>query len=580
MSDNKTFIANISHEIRTPINTILGMNEMILREDRNIDPEVYADHVTGYAKDIKKAAGLLLTLVNNVLDLMKAEAGEIVITEKDYDTREFFSSVASVIRVFCSEKDLSFDTEIDKDLPKTLRGDSGRIRQVLLNILINAVEYTGQGGCALKVAVDDRDENSCTVKYSVYSSALKSDRKEKEEAGDSGVGMDVSERLISLMGGTLSSGNIQGKGSFYSFGIKQGIADATPMGDLKGDDASEDGSRPLFLAPEAKILVVDDNEMNLQVIRGLLKRTKAQLTTVLSGRECLDRLKEESFHVVILDHMMPGMSGLETVSEIRKIRDLKDLPVIALTANAANSGAEFYKNAGFDDYQAKPVEPEGLERTIKKYLPEEIVTIPDDSYVPENDNELPENAGWLYKTKGISVPDGIRFCGGAEPFLKSINTFYEMIEENLETIRNALKDGDLGLYTVKVHALKSSARIIGASELSEKARLLEDAGNSGDTDYIRENTEEALSLYRDYLDILSPLSEKDDQEKELLSGDDLKGAYEALRELIPQMDYDGVEMILDNVKEYRLEAEDQKLFTELEKKLKVLDWEKMGELLK
>ena len=595
-SAKSRFLANMSHEIRTPINTIMGMNEMILREDPEDGHAEFADKAKTYAGNIKRASELLLGLVNDVLDMSKIESGKMNLVEEDYETKELLLSLVTMIRVRSNEKDLTFETLIDGNLPLKLHGDVGKIKQVILNLLTNAVKYTEHGGFSLKVSLEEKNEDSCLIRYEVrdtgigvkkedmdklFSAFERLDEKKNSGIQGTGLGLDISRQFVDLMGGELKCDSVYGEGSVFYFTLRQGIVDDTPLGEFseEKDAGKENKNLPEFIAPDARILVVDDNEMNLQVIRGLLKRTKARLTTVLSGKECLKELSENSFEAVLLDHMMPEMDGIETVKEIRKLEGCENLPVIALTANAANSGGDFYKEAGFDDYLAKPVDGVVLERTLKKYIPENLLKEADDSDTEDDDEALPEKYAWLKEAEGVDPSLGIRFCGGASGFIKSIRTFYDTIPDNAYVIEKAYDERDIKLYTVKVHALKSSARIIGAADLSERARLLEDAGNAGDWDHIDTFNAETLDLYRSYLDILSPLSADNGEEKEMIDEEELKGAYEALRELVPAMDYDGVEMVLSQVMEYGLEEKDKTLFSELEKKLKVLDWEKMGEML-
>ncbi|MBQ9549585.1 MAG: response regulator [Lachnospiraceae bacterium] len=595
-SAKSRFFANMSHEIRTPINTIMGMDEMILREDTENVPEEYSKSVRGYAKDIKRASELLLGLVNDVLDLSKIESGKMNLVLQDYDTLEFLRALTTMIRVKSNEKDLTFETDIDKELPKKLRGDAGKLKQVVLNLLTNAVKYTEKGGFTLIVRVEERDGNKCLVYFAVrdtgigvkpedmeklFSAFERVDEERNSAVQGTGLGLDISRHFVQLMGGELKCDSVYGEGSTFYFRAEQEILDGEGIGEYteSSPDAGMMRYLPEFIAPEGRVLVVDDNDMNLQVIKGLLKRTKLRLTTVMSGRECLEKLKEQSFHVVLLDHMMPEMDGLQTCAEIRK--DFPDLPVIALTANAATSGIEFYREAGFQDYLAKPVEADRIEKTLKKYLPEAILEEPGEDDAGEAGEKLPDDLLWLNDTEGVSVKDGIRFCGGADPFINSIRTFYETLPDNADTIEKARSDGDIEMFTIKVHALKSSARIIGAGELSEMARILEDAGKSGDTACIDENTGPLLRKYREYRDKLKRLSEKNgSDDRDLIPAGELEDAYAALEELISGMDYDAVEMVLSQVEEFRLPDKDSLIFDGLKKRLKVLDWDGMEELLK
>ena len=596
-SAKSRFLANMSHEIRTPINTIMGMDEMILREDVTGVPKGYAGAVMGFATDIKRASELLLGLVNDVLDLSKIESGKMNLVEQDYDPVELFRQVTTMIRVRSNEKKLDFDTEIDGQLPKRLHGDEQKIKQVILNLLTNAVKYTEKGGFVLRISVVKKEADRCRIYFGVkdtgmgvkeedidklFSAFERLDEEKNSAIQGTGLGLDISKQFVNLMGGDLKCDSIYGEGSIFYFTVDQGIVDAEPIGEFtENDGKSKTGAYvPQFVAPEGKALIVDDNEMNLQVIRGLLKGTKLQLVTAMSGRECLEKLQSESFHVVLLDHMMPEMDGIETLEEIRK--DFADLPVIALTANAANDGGDFYRQKGFQNYLAKPVDGEKLESAIKEYLPKELMTEPDAAEYAAEEEGLPEELSWLNDTEGISVSDGMRFCGGMEAFVKSLTTFYDTLAENADAIEDAYGRRDIAFYTIKVHALKSSARIIGAKELSELARTLEDAGKAEDLAYIEANTDELLRQYRSYAEKLAGLQQDDEAEnegKEPIPEGELEEAYEALKEVIPQMDYDAVEMVLEQLDGYRLPKEDAEFFARLRKLLTKFDWDGMETLI-
>ncbi len=597
-SAKSRFLANMSHEIRTPINTIMGMDEMIIREDRENVPREYSDSIMGYAGNIKRASESLLNLVNDLLDLSKIESGKMHLISQDYETKEFLSAITMMIRVRSDEKDLYFNTDIDPNLPRILHGDSVKIKEVLLNLLTNAVKYTDKGGFTLRVKVKERSGSSCIIHYSVkdtgmgvkaedmdrlFSAFERLDEHKNSGIQGTGLGLDLSRQFVNLMGGKLTCESVYGEGSDFFFEITQDVVDSTPIGQFKEEEqARQEVYVPKFWAPEARVLVVDDNKMNLQVIKGLLKGTKLPLTTALSGREALDLLKNESFHLILLDHMMPEMDGIETLQEIRK--DYPDLPVIALTANVMSGGLDFYKKAGFQDYLAKPVEGAVLEETIKKYLPESLLMEPDVEFMENREEEkLPVEYGWLEKVEGINLKDGIKNCGGPKEFLGSLETFFETLRDNYQEILDAYQREDINLYTIKVHALKSSARIIGALELSEKARLLEDAGKEENLEYIRQHTDAMLQDYLSYFERLKGLEDvrkKQQDLKDPVDPEELADAKEALKEFIGQMDYDAVEMILQQTMEFKLPEEDEAVFSELTRLLKLLEWEKMSLLLK
>ncbi len=589
------FLANMSHEIRTPINTIMGMNEMAMREDPKGVPKSYFMSMMNYAFDIRNASETLLSLINDLLDMSKIESGKMHLVLQEYDTLDMLRSIVSMIRIKSTEKELTFDVVVDEILPRRLYGDPGKIKQIVINLLTNAVKYTDHGGLALSVSMEEREDDNCKLRFSVKDTGIgvKEEDMEKlftayerlDEQKNSGIqgtglGLDISRRFAELMGGSLKCRSDYGKGSEFILLVDQKIIDKTPSGVFLERSESAGGGPyvPQFIAPDADVLVVDDNPMNLSVIRGLLKGTKVFVSTASSGKECLEKIRDTSFNIVLLDHMMPGMDGVETVAEIRK--DYPDLPVYALTANTA-AGEEFYKSKGFDGYLSKPIDSLTLEKTIMKHLPEEIMEKPSAEDAAPELTEIPEHLKWIYETEGISVPEGIKNSGGIQNYIFSLGLFLDTIDENARVIRDSYESKNTRLFTIKVHSLKSSARIIGALGLSKMAESLEDAGNREDMTFIDENAYRLLSDYEEYKDKLAGLNEEEDnKDREEISGEELRQAYKALSEVIPQMDYDAVEMILRQLKEYALPEEDGKRVRELEKLLKLFDWDSMEELVK
>ncbi|WP_051212925.1 two-component regulator propeller domain-containing protein [Butyrivibrio fibrisolvens] len=590
------FLANMSHEIRTPINTIIGMDEMILREDATDVPKGYFMSMMNYALDIKNASDTLLGLINDLLDISKIESGKMHLVEQEYDTAEQLRSIVSMIRVKSTEKELMFDVVVDELMPKRFYGDAGKIKQIVLNLLTNAVKYTEKGCVVLSVSMDERDGNTAKLRFVVKDTGIgvkqedigklfdayeRLDEQKNSAIQGTGLGLDISRRFAELLGGTLTCESVYGKGSDFILCIEQKIADDTPLGlFIEHDETSDKGPYvPSFVAPDADVLVVDDNPMNLNVIRGLLKATKIFVTTASSGEECLEKMKTTRFNIVLLDHMMPGMDGIETVGHIRE--NDPDIPVYALTANVT-VGEEFYKSKGFTGYLSKPIDSRVLEKTIMKHLPKEIMFEPEKTDAVEQIDSIPPELEWINDVEGIDTDEGIKNSGGISQFIFSLKLFLETIEGNARVIKDAYESGDIRLYTIKVHALKSSFRIIGALKMSKLAESLEDAGNKEDMEYIDRYTDELLDRYLEFEDKLSRLSESekdDDSDKEAISEEELKDAYEALKDVIPQMDYDSVELILNQLKEYKLPKEDKEKMTQLGKMLKSFDWDAMESLI-
>ncbi|MBO4807842.1 MAG: response regulator [Lachnospiraceae bacterium] len=589
-SAKSRFLANMSHEIRTPINTIMGMDEMIMREDTTDVPKSYYMSVINYAIDIMTASESLLGLINDLLDMSKIESGKMHLVEQEYDTVAILRSVVTMIRVRGAQKDLTFGVEIDENLPKRMYGDDGKIKQIILNLLTNAVKYTEMGGFTLTVSVEDKNDEKCNLRIAVKDSGIgikeedmdklftayeRLDEEKNSGIQGTGLGLDISRRFAELMDGKLWCESVYGEGSEFILTIPQKIVDGTGIGVF---DEREEGTKgpyvPQFIAPDADVLVVDDNPMNLTVIKGLLKATKMFVTTAASGEECLEKIKYGSFNVVLLDHMMPGMDGLETCAKIRETNP--DLPVYALTANAAEGGEEFYKSRGFDGYLAKPIDSLALEKAIMKHLPEDIMMKPRAEDAVEEEWTLPEEYAWINDVQGISVDDGIRNSGGVATYIRSLTDFLDTIDDNAKVIENAYKEKTLRLYTVKVHALKTSARIIGASGLSVMCERLEEAGNKENIAFIDANHEAMIEEFKSYKEKLKNLHmETGEDNRPEIPADELAGAYEALREIVPQMDYDSVEMIIGQIKEYKLPEEDAAKFAAIEKCLKTFDWDGM-----
>ena len=380
------FLASMSHEIRTPINSVLGMNEMILRETEE-------ENTRKYAEDIQHAGNMLLSLVNNILDFSKIESGKMEIIPVKYDMGILISDIKIIIANRALQKGLKFSVKVAPDMPRVLYGDEIRIKQIITNILTNAVKYTETGSVNFNVDFDKADERSVLLKVSISDTGrgMKEDDLNKlfspferiEELRNrhiegTGLGMSIVQQLLALMGTRLNVKSVYGKGSTFEFVIRQEVVDWTQVGDM-GSIVSVSRTKRVdteqFTAPFAKILVVDDIKMNLNVIVGLLKRTKIQVDTALSGAEAIDMARKKEYDILFIDHMMPEMDGIETLEKIKKDRFAlcREKPMIALTANAISGAREFYLKKGFVGYLSKPVDPKLLEKIIIEFLPEELI---------------------------------------------------------------------------------------------------------------------------------------------------------------------------------------------------------------
>jgi len=380
------FFANMSHEIRTPINAIIGLNEMIMREN----PE---GNTREYAKDIEIASKLLLNQVNDILDLSRMESERMEIIPVKYQTRGLIGDLIELIRVQADKKKLELLVDIDENLPVVLMGDEKRIKQVLLNILDNAVKYTDEGSVTLSVQVDDYAEEEVSLKIQVadtgigirkedmaniYDTFMRIDEKKNRRIMGTGLGLAITKQLVDLMNGEITVDSIYTKGTVFTVTLKQKIVERTPVGKVdflaRGVEKGE-FYRPSFEAPEARVLIVDDNHMNCMVASRLLSSTKVQVDIANSGEDCLELTKKKFYNIILMDDMMPGMSGEETMKALRVQENglCRQTAVIALTANNPSGAREVYSEKGFDGYVEKPIQGRILEREIVQFLPSDII---------------------------------------------------------------------------------------------------------------------------------------------------------------------------------------------------------------
>lgn len=514
-----SFLSNMSHEIRTPINAILGMNEIIIRECNNSE-------IISYAESIKTAGSTLLGIINDILDFSKIEAGKIEIIPVDYDLSSLINDLVSMIQTKAEDKGLSLSMDFDKDLPKMLHGDEVRIKQVITNILTNAVKYTEKGIVTFSIKFKRIEEEPDSVILLVtikdtgigikpedmkklFAEFERIEEERNRNVEGTGLGMAITKNLLRLMKSNLKVESIYGLGSKFSFELKQKVIKWEPLGDYessyKAGLKERKKYKEKFTASKACVLVVDDNPMNLMVFKNLLKQTKIKIDTAINGDEGLLLTKKNKYDLIFLDHMMPDKDGIETLQDLRTQNENPNCHTITvcLTANAISGAREKYIAAGFDNYLTKPINPDKLEEMLLDYLPKEKV----EESSKGNDEGAIQNERPQANYNHMNIAMGLEYSMGKDMFRSVVEIFCNLKDGNKEKIQKAFESGNWKNYTIFVHGLKSNALSIGGELVGKIAKEVEMAGNtlqnnnSSESDkheaekYIRSHHAEMMNLY-------------------------------------------------------------------------------------
>lgn len=482
------FLANMSHEIRTPINAIIGMNEMILRESNEVETIKYAQNASAASEN-------LLSIINDILDFSKIESGKMELIEENYKLDEVIKNLVNMIKERMEKKNLKFVVNVNENIPNELLGDSVRIRQIVVNLLTNAVKYTQVGEVFFNVDFEEKSSEEIFLKVSVKDTGMgirdedrkklftdfqRFDLKKNKNIEGTGLGLAITYKFVKMMHGQIDVDSNYGEGSTFSVSIPQKIVGKKLIGNIENKLRSAEKHKrykPSIVAPNARILVVDDNEMNLLVVQNLLKETQIHIENSLSGTDALKKLAKTKFDIVFLDHMMPGLDGIETLKLAKELPEnkSKDVPTIALTANAISGAREMFLREGFTDYLSKPIDAKSLEEMLKKYLPDEKLISEKETSMPEKPVE--KTAEESVKHKNINTNLGLQYSAGmTEMYASILKTFCDLKEDKKNKIQSAFDNEDWKNYTILVHALKSTSLQIGGEKLSAAAKELEMSG--------------------------------------------------------------------------------------------------------
>ena len=490
------FLSSMSHEIRTPLNAIVGFSSCI--EDAETIKEAKED-----AKDIIMASNNLLEIVNGILDISKIEADKMEIVNTNYDIVELLNNLVKLIMPRIKEKPIELRCNFALDLPNVLYGDEGKVKQIITNLLTNAAKYTKEGYIDFNVSCINKD-NKCDLKISVIDTGRGIKKEQIDKLFDkfqrleedlntttegTGLGLAITKRLVNMMGGKIVVDSKYGEGSTFTVFIRQ---------DISNKKIEKEEIRELKLNLEnKKILVVDDNILNLKVSKRLFKEYNAEITTCESGYECIEKVKGNKYDIIFMDIMMPKLSGVETLKKLKEMESF-NTPVVALTADAMSGVSNKYIEVGFNDYLSKPIEKKELNKVLVKYF--EISKKEDESkFLIKEDKH---NIEYLKENK-IEVEKSIELLGDIETYNEIVKTFIEENKKRIPRIKENRIKGNLKEYSIDVHALKSDSKYLGLTKLAEISYNHEIKSKENDKEYIDEHFNELMNEYNRIIDILN-----------------------------------------------------------------------------
>lgn len=583
-----TFLANMSHEIRTPMNAILGFSELIFQKARSRE-------IIEYAFDIKRSSQNLLHIINGVLDISKIESGRKEVISEIYYTQSLIHDVFVIIHNQANEKKLELHKYIDESMPFQMEGDCYAIREILVNILSNAIKYTKEGSISFTAECLEQKDGIAKIRFSIEDTGIGMKQEDLEKIFEkftrfekiknnqiegTGLGMAITKALVEMLEGELSIQSTYGEGTKVTIILPQKMIGERKLGAERKEKLleMEEKNQQDFIA-DATILVVDDNDMNLKIVADILKRYAISTDLASNGVDAIDMVKKKNYDMVLMDHMMPGMDGVEAMHHIRKLGGAyRKLPVIALTANAILGVREEMIQEGFHDYLSKPLDILALEKVLLKFLPESNITLRD-RVTNEVDRET------LYQMQEIlvhiDVREGLKYCGGTvDQYEEILRIVLDKGENRKSLLKQMAENRDYENYIITIHSLKSSMASIGAKELSELAAMQEAAGKRGEYQFIHDTLEEVLLNYSIIIleinllfskknfkvDITQPVN------KETLSQEQFGDFLKELGRLLSDYEFDKAEDVAKGLKEL-IEGEDQIVMEEIYDSIHNLDIE-------
>ncbi len=590
------FLANMSHEIRTPMNAIIGLSDIIMEESAG--RKLYT-----YASDIKSASRNLLAIINDILDLSKVEAGKMELVISDYHVKSMVDEILHMMDMAASRKGILLKYDYDEEIPCRYSGDEGRIKQILINLINNAIKFTKEGYVRVSVEgtpgeAEDEEiltfrvrDTGCGIRkedmQKIFEDFRQVDSKRNRSAEGTGLGLAITKHLVQLMHGKIEVESVYGVGTMFTVMIPQKIVDKKTLKEMPDFSEKNEEQVEIFVAETVKVLIVDDNLINRKVARGFLNAYRFQLEEAASGFEAIELVKKEKYDIIFMDHMMPEMDGIEALQIIR--RDCGENGaspvVIALTANAMEGVREKFLSSGFQDFLPKPLDRKSLNNMLMKWIPEELRKEQTSPWQRSNDDNSEESgADQNSQIAGIDNDTMAKLYDSyGENYRNFLSLFCMDGERKLELLEKLYKQKDITNYEIEVHGLKSASANIGAMELSAIAKEHEGAAKRGDHEYIDGHYEELMDVYKKQIAAIKQYLGEDSAE----TGTDL-GEIEhdvliaEIREALEKLEHFQSKQCaeqLENLLQYRLEKNTANTLRKVLDQLKLYEDSEAEELL-
>lgn len=566
---NRIFTQRMNHGIRTPLNASIGLANLVIQN------KISEEDREKCLRKIEKAGNEIKQILNDLWDYSYLQHETVSLEEHEYNMAELLADVDAQMRVRAGGKEIRGHFDLDPDLPGRLYGDSARLKQIIMGVVDNAIRFTKEGSVFLKIYADIKDDSDhVNLFFSVRDTGLGFSEEQvkklfepfggkeilDEDLNDPGSGFElpIVRRLVEIMNGGIQISSEKGKGTEVFFVIPQKVVDRKPIDFSK--DIIDDFH---FVAPQARALIVDDNEINLTVACGHLAPTQIQIDTATSGEDAIEKIQKESYDLVFMDYMMPGLNGLETVKKIRELENGKysKIPMIALSANVIEQTKQIFKAEGMNDYLEKPIKPNDIIAVAKKWLPKNLLVKTEEAtFEVKVEKDLPQ-------MEGIDSDEGVKYSGSKKRWLEMLSDFYHIIDFKKKKIEDDLAGGDISSYTVEVHALKNTARLIGAMKLSEEFYELEQLGDANNISEIQSKTPGVLAHFESYKPILKSYAfTNEEQQRDVVSNEEIVTVLKEIRDAIDGFDLDGADAGMEKLNTFEVPDE----YKERMKKLRAL----------